>query len=73
MQWPTVIVPCSWGSGGALCPQQFQGRALMEVQGGKPPEALDILQFTFAKNAKTTPSWSIYPLLQFYKFCGLMS
>ena len=34
-----------------------------------PPEGLEILQLTLAKNAKNTPSWSIYPKLQFHEFC----
>ena len=35
IQWPIVIVPCSWGSGGALSPQQFQGRGLTGSKGQK--------------------------------------
>ena len=40
-------------------------------QKGKTPRSQDlkILQFTFAKNAKNKPSWSIYPKLQFHEFC----
>ena len=66
------VVPeaCSWGSG---APQWFQDRALMAVQEAKPLEALEILQFIFAKNAKNTPSWSICSKLQFHEFCSLMS
>ena len=35
--------------GGVLSPQQIQDRALVGVEGAKPPEALEILQLTLAK------------------------
>ena len=35
--------------GGVLSFPADQGRALMGVEGAKPPEALEILQFTLAK------------------------
>ena len=54
---------------GVLSLPPDQGRALVGVEGAKPPEALEILQFTLAKNAKNTLSWSIYTKLQFCQFC----
>ena len=54
---------------GVLSLPADQGRTLVGVEGVKPPEALEILQSTLAKNAKNTLSWSIYTKLQFGQFC----
>ena len=58
--------PCSCGSGG----RRFEapadpGQSPDEGRGGEIPEALEIPRLTLAKNAKNTPSWSIYTKLQF--------
>ena len=47
MHRPTVIVPCSWGSGDALSPQAVPRQIPDGVQGTKPPEALEILNYNF--------------------------
>ena len=39
--------------GGVLSLPADQGRALVGVEGAKPPEALEILQFTLAKKCQT--------------------
>ena len=38
--------------GGVLSLPADQGRALVGVEGAKPPEALEILQFTLAKKCQ---------------------
>ena len=38
--------------GGVLSLPAVQGRALVGVEGAKPPEALEILQFTLAKKCQ---------------------
>ena len=51
--------------GGVLSPKQIQGRAMVGVEGAKPPEALEILQLTLAKKCKKNmPLWFIYTKLQ---------
>ena len=51
-----VIALCSWGSGDAEDLQRVKGRALVGVQGAKPPEDLEILHFTVPRRGqKTTP------------------
>ena len=57
------------GSGGTVSPPVVPGQSPDGGPRTKPPEALEILQLTCAKNAKNIPSWSIYPKLQFHEYC----
>ena len=56
------------GLGGTLSFLVVPGQSPDRDPRGEAPEALEILQFTLAKNTKNTHLWSIYPKLQFHEF-----
>ena len=57
------------GIRGRFKPRAVSGQSPDGCPWSNTLEALEIQRLTFAKNAKNTPSWSIYPNLQFHEFC----
>ena len=51
-------LPAAGNLGGALSPQQIQGRALVGVLEAKPPKDFKILQLTLAENTPFTLNYN---------------